>query len=175
MAVKTGGSKATTSLNGVQFNHAPATLSDADLATISQNIYDDATLARSFKKINQPNNPFVRNGQLFIPRRGVLKLMVGDWVFVDPATGWPILVSGNALPATLTATGNTHTSTLLDTLSSNVIALGWKIGMPITGTDIAANTQIAAIAADGLSLTLSLAATGTHSGNTFTVSNFTHS
>lgn len=175
MTTKTGGSKATTSLVGVQFNHAPATLSDADLATISQNIYDDAILARSFVNSNQPNNPFVRNGQLFVPNRGVLKVEVGDWVFVDPATGWPILISGNALPATLTATGNSNTSTAITSLSTNVNALGWKPGMPITGTDIPASTRIAAIAANGLSLTLSQAATGTTATQTYTVSNFTHS
>jgi hypothetical protein len=175
MTTKTGGTLATTTLTGVQFNYAPATLSDADLATISQGIYDDQLLAGAFVKSNTPNNPFVRNGQLFVPNRGVLKVLVGDWVFIDPATGWPILISGNALPTTLTATGNTHTSTLLDNLSVNVKTLGWKPGMPITGTDVPASTQIAAIAANGLSLTLSAAATGTHSGNTYTVSNFTHS
>lgn len=35
-------------------------------------------------------------GLLYVPDRGVLKVMNGDVVAVD-ATGWPILVSGNAI------------------------------------------------------------------------------
>ncbi len=175
MTTKTGGTLATTTLTGVQFNYAPATLSDADLASISQGIYDDAALAGAFVNKNSPNNPFVRNGQLFVPNRGVLKVLVGDWVFIDPATGWPILISGNALPATLTATGDTHTSTLIDALSANVRTLGWKPGMPITGTNIPASTRIASIATNGLSLRLSAAATGSTATQTYTVSNWTHS
>jgi flagellar basal body rod protein FlgG len=174
MATKSGGTKATTTLTGVQFSYGKTVLSDADLATIAQGIYDDAILARSFKNVNVPGSPFSRDGRLYVPNRGYLTVLPGDWVFIDPATGWPILISGNALPATLTATGNTHTSTLLDNLSTNVLALGWKPGMPITGTDMPAAVRIAAIAANGLSLTLSAAATGTHAGNTYTVSNYTH-
>jgi hypothetical protein len=34
--------------------------------------------------------------QLFVPRRGVLRVLPGDFVAID-ATGWPILVSGNAV------------------------------------------------------------------------------
>lgn len=176
MATKTGGTLATTTLTGVQFNYAPATLSDADLATISQGIYDESIIRRTGRRTVTVNNALARNGQLFLPGgRGVIKLTNGDWVFVDPATGWPIVIPYNAMPATLTATGNTHTSTLIDTLSANVNTLGWYPGMPITGTDVPASTRILSIAANGLSLILTAAATGTHSTSTFTVSNFTHS
>lgn len=58
-----------------------------------------------------------------------------------------------------TKTGTTHTSTLIDTLSANVLQAGWNVGMTITGTGIVAGTTIKAIAADGLSLTLSAATT----------------
>jgi hypothetical protein len=66
-----------------------------------------------------------------------------------------------------TFTGNTHTSTTLDTLSAdmrNLIA-----GAVITGTDIVSNpaTTVASVGS-ATSLTLSQAATGTHSGNTYT-------
>lgn len=36
-------------------------------------------------------------GLLTVPGRGVLKVLPGDYVAIDMATGWPILVSGNAV------------------------------------------------------------------------------
>lgn len=39
---------------------------------------------------------FSFNGQLFVPNRGVLNVLAGDVVAVDN-TGWPILVSANAV------------------------------------------------------------------------------
>lgn len=68
-------------------------------------------------------------------------------------------------------TGNTHGTVTVDTLSANVILAGWRPGMTITDTagDIPAGTRIVSIASGGLSLTLSAAATGSHSGTTFTV------
>lgn len=68
-----------------------------------------------------------------------------------------------------TKTGSTHSSTLIDTLSSNVLQAGWQVGMTITGAGIPANTTIATIAANGLSLTLSQAATATAAGVALTV------
>lgn len=58
-----------------------------------------------------------------------------------------------------TKTGTTHSSTLIDTLSANVLQAGWTVGMTITGTNIPAGTFIRSIAADGLSLVMSAAAT----------------
>src|SRR5260221_10807687 len=51
-----------------------------------------------------------------------------------------------------THTGNTHTSTLVDNLSANVLQAGWQVGMTIPRAGIPANTTIATIAANGLSL-----------------------
>ncbi len=68
------------------------------------------------------------------------------------------------MAAPLTFTGNTHTNTTLDTLVPNTT--GVVIGMMVTGTDIQAGTFVSGFAAT--SITLSLAATGTHAGN-FTV------
>lgn len=68
-----------------------------------------------------------------------------------------------------THTGNTHSSTLIDTLSANVLQAGWTVGMTISGTGIPANTTIVSIATNGLSLTLSQAATSTNAGVTLTV------
>lgn len=42
----------------------------------------------------------IQNGLLYVPGRGVLKIRPGDIVAVDPLTGWPILVSANAISIT---------------------------------------------------------------------------
>ncbi len=70
-----------------------------------------------------------------------------------------------------TVTGNTHTTTGVDNLSTNVLTAGWRPGMTITDSaaDIPAGTRIKSIAANGLSLTLTAAATGTNVATTFTV------
>jgi hypothetical protein len=70
-----------------------------------------------------------------------------------------------------TITGNTHGTTTVDGLSSNVLTAGWQVGMQILGSsgDIPAGTYITAIAAGGTSITISQAATGSHAGQTFTV------
>jgi hypothetical protein len=70
-----------------------------------------------------------------------------------------------------TLTGNTHTSTTLDTLSTNVLLAGWQPGMTISSSagDIPAGTRIVSIAAGGLSLVLSAAASGSNAGATLTV------
>ena len=86
---------------------------------------------------------------------------------INPFFGW-LDISGFS---SATVTGNTHTTTTVDTLSTNVLTLGWQPGMLITDSagDIPANTVITDIAAGGLSVTISNAATGSNSGTTFTV------
>lgn len=83
--------------------------------------------------------------------------------------GW-IDIRGASIP---TSTGTTHTSTLLDALPANVLQLGWEIGDSLAGPDIAAGAFIKSIAADGLSLVMSQAATGGHAGGTYTASSGT--
>jgi hypothetical protein len=39
----------------------------------------------------------VQNGLVTIPGRGILKMRPGDVIAVDPATGWPVLVSAAAI------------------------------------------------------------------------------
>lgn len=70
-----------------------------------------------------------------------------------------------------TITGNTHSNKTVDSLSANVLSLGWKPGMTISSSasDIPAGTTIVSIAADGMSLTLSANATGSNTSDTFTV------
>jgi Pectate lyase superfamily protein len=62
-------------------------------------------------------------------------------------------------------TGNTHSNTTIDNLSTNPVTLGVLVGMTITGTNIPANTTVAARTAT--TITLSQAATGSSSGSTF--------
>lgn len=68
-----------------------------------------------------------------------------------------------------THTGSTHSSTTIDTLSSNVLQAGWQPGQEIAGAGIPANTVIVSIAAGGLSLIMSNAATATAAGVALTV------
>lgn len=84
------------------------------------------------------------------------------------ADQWNFGVKGN----TNIIAGSTHSSTTVDSLASNVLLSNWQVGATITDAygDIPPNTTIAAIASNGLSLSLSQAATGSHTGNAFTVS-----
>lgn len=66
---------------------------DADIATIQQLIKDDLNPAQP---INTSMGGWSRQGQLYIPNRGWLKIFPGDIVGVDAATGWPILISRRA-------------------------------------------------------------------------------
>lgn len=64
-------------------------------------------------------------------------------------------------------TGNTHSSTLIDGLSTNVLLRGWTVGMNIAGSGF--NTTIATIATNGLSLTMAAASSSTLIGTPITV------
>lgn len=70
-----------------------------------------------------------------------------------------------------TKTGNTHQSTTIDNLSADVLQAGWCPGMVISDSagDLPTGTRIVSIAADGLSITISQAATGSTDGDGLTV------
>ena len=96
MATSTLGTNATTSLTSLVNS---ATMAPADLATIQNGIKDDVI-------ITHPVWPgaYSYMDLLYIPNRGVLKVLPGDFVGVD-TNGWPILVSAYSI-----ATGGwTHT------------------------------------------------------------------
>lgn len=88
MALLTLGTNATTTLSALLYTRNPPSV--ADVATVNANIKND--------KVN--GRPIVpgsfRLGQLFIPNRGVLQLIPGDYVAYD-SQGWPILVSANSI------------------------------------------------------------------------------
>lgn len=101
MATKHLGTNANNSLSALAYGAANA---DADVAAIQQAILDDflqsnpvTGAAPGVSRIYP--GAFVRQGALIVPNRGVLQLMPGDVVAVDPTTGWPILVSANAVNA----------------------------------------------------------------------------
>lgn len=93
MAVSTLGTTANNSIaNALKFLPGyNSGMAAADIATMSQAILDDLINSH-------PNLPeaFSANGKLYIPNRGVLKMLPGDWVGVDPS-GWPILLSKHAI------------------------------------------------------------------------------
>ena len=63
----------------------------ADFAAMCAAIKDDQNVAH-------PVMPpaFTREGLLYVPNRGYLKMLPGDYVGVD-SQGWPILVSANSI------------------------------------------------------------------------------
>ena len=173
MALKTIGTAATTTLSGLQiapnYNATPV-YSDTDWATLQQAILDDENLLHPIWP-----GALQRKGVLFLPRnRGVIKLYSGDWVATDP-NGWPIVIANCALPQTLTATGTQATSKVI-MFATSVIALGWQIGMPVTGTLMGVSAVITSISPDGLTVGVSVTSTG-NGAQTVTVngSGWTHS
>ena len=88
MATRTLGSNANNSLTAVL---ASRTMAAADIASVANGIKDDI--------IN--GNPifpgaFSSMNMLYVPNRGILQVLPGDYVAFD-STGWPILISANAI------------------------------------------------------------------------------
>src|SRR5215469_17935688 len=102
MALRTMGTAASTSLNAIRYSGSPLDLlgqtsggtqpaGALDMGTLKTSIKDDMN-PLSFS----PNSWIDFNGLLVIPRRGELRVFVGDFIAFDPATGWPILISAAA-------------------------------------------------------------------------------
>jgi len=88
MTTVTLGSASSTTLNAILI---AGSMTAADIAAIQLAIKDD--------KINgSPVYPgaFAGNDLLYIPNRGVLRVLPGDFVAVGSTSGWPILLSANA-------------------------------------------------------------------------------
>lgn len=88
----------------------------------------------------------------------------GYAMFIDDS-GQGYYLAFDAIATTLTFTGDTHTNTTIDNISSMT---GLHIGQLLTGTNMAAGTRIATINVAGLSITTTLATTGTNVGVTIT-------
>lgn len=89
MALRTLGTNATTSLSSMV---ASGDMAEADIAAFQALIKND--LGGTSPII--PGS-FSRQNLLYIPNRGVLQVRPGDYVAVDSATGWPILISAKAI------------------------------------------------------------------------------
>lgn len=95
MALKTFGTNATTSLLAVQFG-SNGVLTDSDLAAFN------AEIQPNYGSTSNPNNGKLgtyigREGQLWVPQRGWIKVFGNDWLVVDATTGFPFLLSSNAV------------------------------------------------------------------------------
>ena len=89
MALKTLGTAGTATItNAIAWLQGG--LAAADLAALSGAVKDDQTNGN-------PIVPFAVNatGRLYIPNRGTILILPGDFVGVDP-NGWPILLSRQA-------------------------------------------------------------------------------
>lgn len=88
MATRTLGTTANNTLTALTFIYG---MNTTDLATMRAGIKND--------QINGgPIFPgsFTQEGLLLVPNRGVLRLVPGDVVAFNPATGWPIMLSAAA-------------------------------------------------------------------------------
>jgi len=133
------------------------------------------------------NNVFIAISGQLSANLPATQSLTGDWVppKMEAVTQSRIIVTHPGFPggagayfgwidissfSSTTVTGNTHTSTLVDNLSTNVLQAGWAVGMTVTGAGVPAGTTIASIASPGgLSVTLSQATTATAAGVALTV------
>jgi len=91
MSTLTLGTNATTSLTALAYLAGIGSMVPADQATIANAIKNDVNPAHPIWP-----GAFSANGLLFVPNRGVLQMLPGDYVGVDDQ-GWPILVSANSI------------------------------------------------------------------------------
>ena len=92
-AIKTFGTTLTTSLSALvagALTNVPAQ-DAADMAQIANAIKDDLNVAHPIYP-----GAWSQGNMLFVPNRGILKVLPGDYVGVD-SQGWPILVSANSI------------------------------------------------------------------------------
>lgn len=169
MATLTAGTATTTNLVALQYpSFSRTTFSEADIAAINALIINDQDPALVWP------GAFTRGGLLFIPNRGVLKMLPGDWVAVTPE-GWPILLTDNVLATTSALTGTDVINTNILTVTTSANVAGWSIGGIVAGTGIPAATKITNISTDGLTITMSANATSSNAGTAITFGSFVHS
>jgi hypothetical protein len=110
MALKSLGTNANNSLSAMKvgLHTSSGGMTTPNIAVINNHIADDLVngnpvIPQSFHwfgpgGLTKAGTPTSEGGSLlFIPNRGVLKVLYGDIVAYDSSTGWPILVSANAL------------------------------------------------------------------------------
>lgn len=98
MATLTLGTNATSTLTAIEFLYG---MNNTDFAVIKAAILNDGSQAGGGANAAPSAKPifpgaFSSTGKLYVPNRGVLTVLPGDYVAVD-ANGWPILLSANAI------------------------------------------------------------------------------
>jgi hypothetical protein len=93
MALLTFGTNATNTLSAFQWNNDNAV---ANTALINNAIKTQGTVQR-----NEPA-AFTNNGFLFVPNRGIIKLIAGDWIAIG-STGMPFVMSNRGKVADFTS------------------------------------------------------------------------
>jgi hypothetical protein len=88
MATGTLGTTANNSLTSLIFGGA---MNTTDLATIAQGVKNDLVNGNPIWP-----GAYAQNGLLYVPSRGVLRVLPGDYVGID-SQGWPVLVSANSI------------------------------------------------------------------------------
>lgn len=97
MATGTLGTNATTSLTSLKISSAMAA---ADVATIQAALKPDNMPSQNKVPATDPQAFSVVGLKLKLPGgRGTILMKPGDYIAVDPTTGWPILLSANAIAA----------------------------------------------------------------------------
>lgn len=92
MALLTLGTTAQTSFNAIKFVNG---MVPADLAALNADIFKDNQPAKNSNPVVEPT-AITTMGFLTLPGgRGQILLKPGDYVAVDPTTGWPIVISAN--------------------------------------------------------------------------------
>lgn len=94
MALLTGGTLASTTLKALLVSGAMAGTSSKaqDVAA-----WNALVLAQNAAGNTIPTS-FEVSGKLFLPeKRGVIQCLPGDYIMVDPVSGWPIVVSAKAI------------------------------------------------------------------------------
>lgn len=175
MAVLTSGTKATTTFASTLQSAGPSTAplpAAADIATLNNAIVDDQ--APALGAAGNPGSVAANMQILYVPNRGYLSVLPNDWIAVSPA-GFPYLIPAIDLATTVTATGTPVSGSAVMVMTTNVIAKGWVVGGIVTGTNVGTGATITKISADGLTLTLSVVATGSPGAVTITYGSFTHS
>lgn len=95
MALKTFGTTANNSLRAVQFNPSADVMTDSDLAAF--NALVQPNYGGAHPNSGKLGTYISRDGQFYDPVRGWVKVFPGDWLVVDSTTGFPFLLSQNAV------------------------------------------------------------------------------
>lgn len=92
MAVKTLGTNANNSIaKALAYLPGMGSIPAADVANLDIAILDDQNPAHPIA-----HGFSMSSGRLFVPNRGILNILPGDWVGVD-SRGWPILLSADTI------------------------------------------------------------------------------